>query len=113
MAAPLVAGTVALLRGKEPALTPVDVVNRILRSATPLIGTNLRQIDTAAIAEPCRLDIDGDGKTLATTDGLILTRVLLGMTGTAVSSAAAAGAPRNTWDAIRAYLNGSCAMNLP
>ena len=85
----------------------------ILRSATPLIGTDLRQIDTAAIAEPCRLDIDGDGKPLATSNGLILTRVLLGMTGTAVSSAAAAGAPRNTWDAIRAYLNGSCAMNLP
>ena len=113
MAAPLVAGTVALLRGNEPTLKPVDVVDRILRSATPLIGTNLRQIDAAAIAEPCRLDIVGDGKTLATTDGLILNRVLMGMTGTAVSSAAAPGAPRNTWDAIRAYLNGSCAMNLP
>ena len=37
---------------------------------------------------------------------------MLGMTGTAVSSAAQSGAPRNTWPAIRSFLNNSCGYSL-
>jgi hypothetical protein len=62
---------------------------------------------------PCTMDIDGDGRIYATTDGLILTRVMLGMIGTAVSSAAVSGSPRSAWADIKKYLNESCAMGLP
>ena len=116
MAAPMVAGAVALLRSREPSLAPVDVARRVIRSGSKLLGansSNLRQIDLAAVATPCSMDIDGDGKTLATTDGLIVFRVMMGMTDAAVSSAAAPGSPRNSWDAIRSYLIGSCGTNLP
>jgi len=56
--------------------------------------------------------LDGNGVIHATTDGVILSRVMLGMTGTAVSSAAQSGAPRNTWPAIRSFLNNSCGYSL-
>ena len=71
-------------------------------------------------------DIDGDGLALATTDGLMLLRVALGLTGDAVvanatasatgvgaGSAATAAATRRSWSDVRAYLNGACALNLP
>lgn len=59
------------------------------------------------------MDIDGDGHIYPTTGGLILMRVMLGLTETAVSSAAVIGSPRSAWADIKAYLNDSCAMGLP
>ena len=57
-------------------------------------------------------DIDGNGQLHATTDGLMLTRVMLGLKGAAVTSAAQPGAPRNTWPAVRSFLNQSCGHEL-
>lgn len=58
------------------------------------------------------LDIDGSGSTSPLSDGLILMRAMLGLTGTAVTNGAVApGANRATWPAIRAYLNTRCGMN--
>jgi uncharacterized delta-60 repeat protein len=64
---------------------------------------------------PCRLDIDGDGLVLATTDSLLHARIALGMFGNAVTSGIGfpASATRKTWADIRAYLVTSCAMILP
>jgi trimeric autotransporter adhesin len=71
-------------------------------------------IDGIAISapNPC-LDVDGDGIVLPTTDGLILTRALLGMTGAAVLNNAqpTPAAARTTWTAIRDHLNTKCGMN--
>ncbi len=62
---------------------------------------------------PMALDIDGDGQVLASTDGLLLVRVLLGLTGdAAIGGALGPTATRNTWPLIRAYLNGQCGMSL-
>jgi uncharacterized delta-60 repeat protein len=59
----------------------------------------------------CSADIDGDGKVLSTTDGLLLARASLGMTENAViSGAVGAGALRNTWPAIRDFLITQCGM---
>ncbi len=59
----------------------------------------------------CSADIDGDGKVLPTTDGLLLARASLGMTGNAVTTAAVgAGAIRNSWSAIREFLVTQCGM---
>ena len=62
----------------------------------------------------CKLDIDGDGAVLATTDMLIGTRVALGMTGPAVIRGVgfASHATRKTWPAIRNYLVSQCGMTL-
>jgi subtilisin family serine protease len=113
MAAPLAAGAAALLRSAEPNLSAADLVRRIARTASPLIGTNIKQVDAAALVERCNMDIDGDGQVLSTTDGLMLMRAMMGMTGTAVSSAAAPGSPRNDWAIIRPFLVDVCGMNLP
>jgi uncharacterized delta-60 repeat protein len=70
-------------------------------------------------ARQCSLDIDGDGKVLATTDMLIGTRVALGMTGSAVLGGITfpANATRDQWGTntprdIRKYLVTQCGMSL-
>jgi uncharacterized delta-60 repeat protein len=54
----------------------------------------------------CSLDIDGDGALLATKDGVLLTRAMLGATGAAVINNVnfSASAVRTTWPDIRDYL---------
>jgi Domain of unknown function (DUF4394) len=62
---------------------------------------------------PC-LDIDGDGVLNANRDGLMYTRILLGLTGTAVTANAISTInppPRRTWDAIRLHLINDCGMS--
>ncbi|MGL4231196.1 MAG: hypothetical protein ACRCWJ_07500 [Casimicrobium sp.] len=62
----------------------------------------------------CSLDIDGDNRTVATIDGLISTRVMLGMTDASVINGIdfAPHATRTTWPAIREYLITQCGMQL-
>ena len=69
------------------------------------------QSSGAALPKP--FDIDGDGQVLATTDGLMILRVALGLTGDAVvSNATAAGAPRVTWADVRPYLVTNCGLTV-
>ncbi len=65
-------------------------------------------------ATQCSLDMDGDGKVQATVDGLISTRVMLGMTGSAVTGGItfAPHAKRQTWADIRTYLVNQCGMTI-
>jgi uncharacterized delta-60 repeat protein len=70
-------------------------------------------------ARNCSLDIDGDGKVLATTDMLIGTRVALGMAGSAVLGGInfPANATRDQWGTntsrdIRKYLISQCGMTI-
>jgi hypothetical protein len=85
-----------------------------LATARGVIGTGSRSIGGLAIKDTngC-YDLDGDGKILATTDGLMLLRALLGMTGTSVTARALPSAtpPRSTWSAIRQHLNTTCGMS--
>lgn len=61
----------------------------------------------------CTMDIDGDGKVLATTDALMLTRVALGVNGNSVvAGAVGVGATRTNWAQIRDYLVVQCGMSL-
>jgi uncharacterized delta-60 repeat protein len=61
-------------------------------------------------ASSCSMDIDGDGVVLATTDTLILTRMSLGLTGSAVIGGIsfASHASRKTWSAIREFMVYQC-----
>ena len=61
----------------------------------------------------CSMDIDGDGKVLASTDALLLARVAPGMTGSAVvAGALGSGATRTNWTQIRDYLVSQCGMTV-
>ena len=73
-----------------------------------------RSRDSAGIPNvaQCSLDLDGNGVIDALTDGLMLTRAMFGLTGTAVTNGAiGSGATRTTWAQIRAFVNASCATN--
>lgn len=48
MAAPLAAGTAALLRSVHPHMQPRDITRRLVRSAATLCASKLRQVDAAA-----------------------------------------------------------------
>lgn len=55
------------------------------------------------------LDVDGDQKSLSTTDGLIIVRVMSGIrTDNLVVGAGAADATRTSWAQIRTHLNTVC-----
>jgi hypothetical protein len=78
-------------------------------------GSGTRYVRGLALApevNPC-LDIDGDGELIANRDGLMYTRILLGLTGTSVTANAipSINPPRRTWDAIRLHLINDCGMS--
>jgi Domain of unknown function (DUF4394) len=78
-----------------------------------VVGTGL-QIDGLAVKDTSSCyDLDGDGKILPTTDGLLLLRAMLGMTGASVTANAlpTPAPPRSTWTAIRNHLNANCGLN--
>jgi hypothetical protein len=58
------------------------------------------------------LDLYGDGRVRATSDGVMLLRMMLGLTGSAVTNGAVnPAATRNTWSAIQAHVNNHCNAN--
>jgi alpha-tubulin suppressor-like RCC1 family protein len=64
------------------------------------------------VTSVCNQDFDGNGVVSSTTDGLILSRALMGMSGTAVTSGAlGAGATRTTWLELRDYLTQVCKLD--
>lgn len=59
------------------------------------------------------LDLDGDGVVLPATDGLMLLRLSLGLSGTAVTqNAINLAGTRPDWASVRNYLNTTCGMSL-
>ena len=98
-----------------PSVSMLHTINFATGAATPigLIGSGA-SIDGIAIAPTLStcLDLDGDGLALPLTDGLMLLRALLGLTGAAVTCGALPWPtpPRSTWTDIRAHLNANCGM---
>lgn len=73
-----------------------------------------RFTDITPAAPRCSMDIDGDGRVNATTDGLMLLRAMLGFGGTnVIGGAVGANASRPTWPQVREYLIDQCRMELP
>jgi alpha-tubulin suppressor-like RCC1 family protein len=63
------------------------------------------------VAPNCTFDIDDDGTVSALSDGLMIVRAMLGMSGDAViSGTVGANATRPTWPQVRAHLATSCGM---
>jgi uncharacterized delta-60 repeat protein len=63
-------------------------------------------------ASTCTMDVDGDGRTYPLIDGLILSRVMLGMSGAAVVNGIqfTRDSTRMTWPQIRQHLTSVCQM---
>lgn len=81
-------------------------------TATLIIGGGWADflVTTGTLAgSPCTLDVDDNGATEALTDGLLILRAMMGLTGSAVTDNAVGGsAKRSDWASIRTYLNGNC-----
>jgi YD repeat-containing protein len=72
------------------------------------------EVMALAQAQNLTFDIDGDGTVNAMTDGIILLRVSLGLTGDAVTANAVNPAgSRTSWASIRDHLNTTCGLSLP
>lgn len=78
--------------------------------ATRTVAANIQTVLSALASGPTpALDIDGDAQLLASSDGLLLSRSLLGLKGTAATNGAQIiGASRTGWPALRGYLNSAC-----
>jgi hypothetical protein len=88
----------------------------IVRNGTGEMGaTAVTNIGVRCIAtNGCVADVDDDGRVRASTDGLIVQRVLQGVRGESVLSGARdTHARRSTWPQIRDFFNQRCGMNLP
>jgi|GEM_PF-1413209 len=69
--------------------------------------------DIATHLNAQKLDIDGDSSVDVATDGVLLLRALLGLSGSAVTAnAVSACATRTTWAEIRLHLVNSCALTV-
>jgi uncharacterized delta-60 repeat protein len=91
---------------------------KILAVGQCVIGSVSNQCIVRLVGGPlgyqnCKPDIDGDGKVLATTDLLILSRIASGMRGNSVVNGINfSTGTRKSWDSIRKYLVTQCGMNL-
>jgi hypothetical protein len=66
----------------------------------------------ARTALGCTLDIDGNGRFDALTDGLLFVRAMFGLTGISVTNGAlGAGATRTDWAQLRTFMNDRCGTN--
>lgn|GEM_PF-3369842 len=82
-------------------------------SGTGQTGSGLGGIVTSQrmVSSTCSLDIDGDDSVNATTDGVLLSRAALGMSGSAiVTGTTTSEAGRPDWPSIRAFLTTLCGM---
>lgn len=74
-------------------------------------GANEYPTPQWVLAPSCTFDIDDDGTVSALTDGLMIMRALLGMSGPAVTSGLIGpNATRPTWPQIRAHLTSTCSL---
>lgn len=116
-------GTPATVFAEKTMLSASDVANdatlqadgKLVVVGTCDTGTRFQMCvarfeAASTAARTCTMDIDGDGKILATTDALILTRVSLGFSGAQVLNGISTTGTRNTWPLVREYLTNQCAM---
>lgn len=90
-------------------VTGIALVAGATHSCVPLTPAGIAtRVNVAAY------DIDGNGATDPSTDGLMLMRILLGFRGDAVvTGATAANATRTTWIQVRDFMQSSCSFYMP
>ena len=93
--------------------TSIDIPDGLVTDNDLTVNGIIKGLNGPFIAKNCTMDIDGDGAVLATTDGLLLARAAVGITGNAiVAGALGAAATRTSWPQIRDFLVSQCSMSL-
>ncbi len=89
----------------------------VLENTAGFSGVNANTINQFLTAQRANgsLDLDGDGEVRATTDGLMMLRIALGLTDGSVitNKAINASGTRNTWTLVKQHLVNSCKLTLP
>ena len=87
-------------------------IRRIVYEGTPNAANTAPSFCGVNAIIVSALDIDGDRIVDPLTDGLLLARAMMGLTGAAVTNnAIGAGATRTSWAQIRLYLNQQFVAN--
>ncbi len=98
---------VAIMRLMQ-GLPSTAVAANVLSPSATVAATDVAR---RASAQARWLDIDGDGKIKASSDGRLLLRALLGFAGHAATEGAlGANATRTSWPVIREYLRSQCGL---
>lgn len=102
----------------EPATDGVAILRRLLgfnsSAFSGLAGTCAANTSASAIfnATTSNYNVTGGALTLPTTDGLVILRAMLGLTGSAVTNSLGltreSGATNTTWASIQPWLNSNC-----
>ncbi len=102
----------------EPATDGVAILRRLLgfdsAAFAGLAGTCAANISASAIfaATASNYNVTGGALTLPTTDGLVILRAMLGLTGTAVTNSLGltreSSATNTAWTSIQPWLNSNC-----
>jgi hypothetical protein len=93
---------------KDPNFTTNAIGVGAARTDYAAINSFITSSCSGTTATSCTLDIDGDNRKLATTDGVLLIRAMLGIP--IVTNAIGTGATRNTWALVRNHLANNCGM---
>ena len=97
----------------SPGTQTMPVLDVTLSSSGGSTAPRATSFTTVQLAQQICADIDGDGRTDALSDALMLLRALFGLTGATVTNGAiGAGATRTTWDEVRVHMNTFCGTNL-
>jgi hypothetical protein len=90
------------------------ILNGACQAAAGAATSCIARVSLAAPTGPrCSPDINRDGRLTATSDGLLLIRSLLGLTGTtATQGTSIPGVTSATWPTIQAFLNTQCGLNI-
>lgn len=117
LATTALAQTCGLAAG-QPRLTPPVSMQDLCSVGAPTLVTGTGPFSWGCISSPairsCStrancLDLDGNQKIETMRDGLLAVRMMLGLTGTAVTAnAVAPGAPRDTHALIKSYIDTHC-----
>jgi hypothetical protein len=105
----LLPGSPAIDTGSNSAALATDQRGAARTQGT---ATDIGAYETpAGSSAQCKLDMDGDNAVLATKEGLVLLRSMLGFSSAAAT--ANTGITQAQWDATRANLNANCGTSLP
>lgn len=99
----LLPGSPAINAGSNPASLTTDQ-----RGAARVVGAaaDMGAFEAPATSSACNLDMDGDNVLSATKEGVVLTRAMLGFTGSAIT--AGTGITATQWANARLIINANC-----
>ncbi len=104
------AGSLAINGGSNPLGLLTDAAGLPRVNGQPDMGAIELQPGDIPPQSACKLDMDNDNQIVATKEGLVLLRSMLGFT--SATAVAGTGITQTNWDTVRSNLNANCGTNL-